>query len=219
MIERPIRQIAYFVSDVRAAALSHHHLFGSGPYFVADHIALRLSKHRGVQRLLDHSSAYGQWGGVMVEFVQQNNVGPSPFHDMYPEGSGREGIHHVALFVDDVVTEIARFNALGHPTALYAEMQSGFAFAFIDTVAKLGHMVELYAPAPALTDFYARVAHAAKTFAGGEVINDIALAEGMWNRRGAYPTASATCATLSDKRRTNRLPARRKDYPPIMRTL
>ena len=175
MIRRPIRQIAYFVPDVRAAARAHHALFGSGPYFVAEHIPLRLAKHRGIDRPLDHSSAYGQWGELMIEFVQQNNPGPSAFHDMYPEGSGREGVHHVALFVDDVQAEIARFAAAGHATALYAEMNDGFAFAFIDTAQSLGHMVELYAPVPSLTDFYAMVAAAAETFDGGEVIVDIAF--------------------------------------------
>lgn len=175
MIRRPIRQIAYFVPDVRAAARAHHALFGSGPYFVAEHIPLRLAKHRGVDRSLDHSSAYGQWGELMIEFVQQNNPGPSAFHDMYPEGSGREGVHHVALFVDDVQEEIARFAAAGHATALYAEMNDGFAFAFIDTVASLGHMIEIYSPVPVLTDFYAMVAEAAKTFKGGDAITDIAF--------------------------------------------
>ena len=152
-MHHPIRQIAYFVPDVRAAALAHHQTFGSGPYFVAEHIPLRRAIHRGVDRMLDHSSAYGQWGAVMIEFVQQNNPGPSAFHDVYAEGSGRSGLHHVALFVDDVAAETARFAAAGHPPALQAEMADGFAFAMIDTVATHGHMLELYAPLPQLTDF------------------------------------------------------------------
>ena len=176
MIDRPIRQIAYFVPDVRAAALAHHALLGSGPYFVAEHIPLRLSVHRGVERPLDHSSAYGQWGDVMIEFVQQNNPGPSAFHDVYPEGSGREGVHHVALFVDDVDAELARFKEAGFATALRAEMNDGFVFAFVDTVASLGHMLELYAPVPSLSGFYAMVAEAAKGWDGKDVIRDIAFA-------------------------------------------
>ncbi len=175
MLHRPVRQIAYFVPDVRRAALAHHALYGSGPYFVAEHIPLRLARHCGVDRPLDHTSAYGQWGAVMIEFVQQNNAGPSAFHDLYPEGSGREGLHHVALFVDDVTAEMARFAAAGHETALYAEMNDGFAFAFIDTVATLGHMVELYAPVPALTDFYAMVADAAQGWDGSSVLTTIAF--------------------------------------------
>ena len=172
---RPIRQVAYFCADVRAAALAHHRLFGSGPYFVADHIPLATSVHRGVERPFDHSSAYGQWGEVMIEFVQQNNPGPSAMRDIYPEGSGRWGLHHVALFVDDVDAEAARLAAEGFPTAQRAVMTDGFVFAFVDTSAAYGHMVELYAPLPALTDFYAMVADASRNWHGGDVLLPITM--------------------------------------------
>ena len=169
----PIRQLAYFVPDVRAAALEHHRLFGSGPYFVANNIPLRCAFHRGVARPLDHSSAYGQWGDIMIEFVQQNNSGPSPFHDLYPEGTGTSGIHHVALFVEDVKTELARLETSGFETALYAAMNDGFVFAFVDTVSVFGHMLELYAPVPQLTSFYEMVAGAAVDFNGAEPVRTI----------------------------------------------
>jgi catechol 2,3-dioxygenase-like lactoylglutathione lyase family enzyme len=174
LIDRPIRQVAYFVPDARAAALAHNALFGSGPYFLSEHIPIERSVHRGLDRPLDHTSAYGQWGAVMVEFVQQNNPGPSAFHDMYPEGSGRSGVHHVALFVDDVDAELARFRAAGFDTAYRAEMHGGFVFAFVDTAASLGHMIELYAPVPHLVGFYAMVADAAKGWDGTDVIRDMA---------------------------------------------
>ncbi|MCW1382782.1 VOC family protein [Novosphingobium sp. KCTC 2891] len=171
----PIRQVAYFCADVRAAARAHHAAFGSGPFFVADNIPLARAVHRGVERVLDHSSAYGQWGEVMVEFVQQNNAGPSPFHDLYPEGSGRFGLHHVAVWVDDVDAAIARFDAAGAPCALRAEMNDGFVFAFADTSPTLGHMTELYTPVPVLADFYTMVSDAAKSYRGGDIIIDIAF--------------------------------------------
>jgi hypothetical protein len=158
----PIRQVAYFCADARAAARAHHDAFGSGPFFVADNIPLARSVHRGTERLLDHTSAYGQWGDVMIEFVAQNNPGPSPFHDLYPEGSGRYGLHHVAVFVDDVDAALADFASRGAPPALRAEMSDGFVWAFADTSATLGHMTELYAPTPSLTGFYAMVADAAQ---------------------------------------------------------
>ncbi len=169
----PVRQVAYFVPNVRVAALQHHERFGSGPYFVADNIPLRSATHRGVERALDHSSAYGQWGEVMIEFVQQNNNGPSTFHDIYPEGSGRFGFHHVALFVDDVDRACKRYAADGFQTAFRAEMNDGFVYAFVDAVSEYGHMVELYAPLPQLTGFYDMVANAAKSFKGGDVIETI----------------------------------------------
>jgi hypothetical protein len=86
----PVRQVAYFVPDMRAAARAHSALYGSGPYFVADNIPLTLCRYRGQPGKLDHSSAYGQWGEVMIEFVQQNNPEPSVFFDRYsPRGIDR----------------------------------------------------------------------------------------------------------------------------------
>lgn len=171
----PVRQIAYFCSDVRAAALAHTQAFGSGPFFVAEHIPLRRSEHRGVPRPLDHTSAYGQWGELMVEFVQQNNPGPSVFHDLYPEGSGRGGLHHLALFVDDLPAAIAAHRAAGREVALYAEMADGFAFAMIDMVAEAGHFLELYEPRPALTGFYDMVARKASGWDGADPVRTISF--------------------------------------------
>jgi catechol 2,3-dioxygenase-like lactoylglutathione lyase family enzyme len=172
---RSVRQVAYFCADVRAAALAHHQAFGSGPYFVAENIPLASSVHRGQPHAFDHSSAYGQWGAVMIEFVQQNNPGPSAMRDLYPEGSGRWGLHHAALWVDDVDAEAARLAAAGFPLAQRSVMSDGFVFAFVDTSVAYGHMLELYAPLPALTDFYAMVADAARGWQGGEVLTTIAM--------------------------------------------
>jgi len=157
----PVRQLAYKVNDLAAAAEAHHCQFGSGPFFVARHVALASSVHRGIKQPFDHSSAYGQWGAVMVELVVQHNPHPSALHEMFPYGSGAEGLHHAALFVDDLQGEIARFAAQGAPLAQLSVTTGGTAFAFVDTRATLGHMLELYEPTPQLTGFYDFVADAA----------------------------------------------------------
>jgi len=169
----PIRQIAYFVPNIRAAAERHSALFGSGPYFVAEHIPLRRALHRGKEAALDHSSAYGQWGELMIEFVQQNNPGPSVFYDLYPDGG--EGLHHVALIVDDLAKTRAQFEAEGMETALHAEMMDGFPFLMMDAVRETGHFIELYEGVPALVDFYAMVRDASAGFDGREVIREISF--------------------------------------------
>lgn len=168
-----VRQLAYLVEDVRAAALAHHRLFGSGPYFVADHIPLRLCLHRGRPAPLDHSSAYGQWGDLMIEFVQQNNDGPSALRDLGPPGRG--ALHHVALIVDDLAAARRHFEDEGFATALYAEMMDGFPFAMMDAAARYGHMIELYEGRPQLTGFYEMVRRAAADFDGREPIRTISL--------------------------------------------
>lgn len=170
----PVRQIAYFVPDIIAAARAHMAMFGSGPYYVAEHIPLTSSFHRGKPVPLDHSSAYGQWGEVMVEFVQQNNEGPSVFRDLYAQGG--QGMHHVALIVDDLRQAMADYQAAGHEAALYAEVAPGVGFAMMDCVDTLGHFVELYEPTPQLLAVYDLVRASAADFDGTDPIRYFTLA-------------------------------------------
>jgi Glyoxalase/Bleomycin resistance protein/Dioxygenase superfamily len=170
----PVRQIAYFVPHAVAAARSHSALFGSGPYYVAEHIPLSSCQYRGRPGELDHTSAYGQWGEVMVEFVQQNNPGPSVFHDMYPPG--RQGMHHVALIVKDLPGAMRHFEAAGHVTGLYAVVKgSEVPFVMMDCVATHGHFVELYEPTEALLGFYELVRSSAQNWDGSEPIRKISF--------------------------------------------
>ena len=167
------RQIAYFVADIEQAALAHHAAFGSGPYFLVRHVPLAWSEHRGTRVTHDHSSAYGQWGAVMVEFVQQHGDDPSAFHDLYPLGSRRYGMHHIAVFVDALDVAVAHFAHAGMPLAQLSETRTGTLYAFVDASASFGHMIELYEPAPPLTRFYAKVAAAALGWNGNEPLREL----------------------------------------------
>lgn len=174
MIGLPVRQLAYKVNDLEtAAAAAHHRQFGSGPFFVLRHIALASSQHRGIARPFDHSSAYGQWGSVMVELMVQHNPDDSGLHDMFPFGSGGEGLHHAALFVDDLDAAIARFAEQAAPLVQLMVTSTGTAFAFVDTRKSLGHMLELYEPTPQLTGFYEFVAAAAQGWNGTDLIREL----------------------------------------------
>ena len=168
-----VRQLAYKVNDLEAAAAAHHRAFGSGPFFVLRHVALASSQHHGIEQPFDHSSAYGQWGSVMVELVVQHNAEPSALHEMFPYGSGTEGLHHAALFVDDLEAAIARFEREGAPLAQLSVTAGGTAFAFVDTRASLGHMLELYEPTPQLTGFYDFVTAAAQGWDGRDLIREL----------------------------------------------
>lgn len=163
----PVRQIAYFCQDAAAAAQRHAALFGSGPYFLAEHIPLSLCLYRGEPGRLDHTSAYGQWGEVMLEFVEQTGDDPSVFLDMYPDRSG--GIHHVALIVDNLRHEMARYEQAGFPVGLYAEV-GGVGFAMMDAVRDYGHFLELYEPSPSLNGIYDMVRQASIGFDGTDPI-------------------------------------------------
>jgi Glyoxalase/Bleomycin resistance protein/Dioxygenase superfamily len=173
LFRHPIRQVAYFVEDAIAAARRHAASFGSGPFYVAEHIPLTLCEHRGRSAELDHTSAYGQWGEVMIEFVQQNNEGASVFRDLYPGPGG--GFHHIALIVDDLQSSMRDFLGAGFTTALYAEVGPGVGFAMMDCVREYGHFVELYEPTPVLLGVYELVRSSAQGFDGVDLIRSFKL--------------------------------------------
>jgi hypothetical protein len=162
----PVRQLAYKIKNLEMAIVRYNRRFGSGPFFVARNIALASSQHRGVEQSFDHSSAYGQWGSVMVELVVQHNSDPSALHDVFPWGTDKEGLHHTALFVDDLAVSIGRFSADGMPMAQLSVTAGGTAFALMGSTASMGHMLELYEPTPQLTGFYDMVAKAAQGWDG-----------------------------------------------------
>ncbi|TDI93739.1 MAG: VOC family protein [Chloroflexi bacterium] len=162
-----IVQIAYFVSDIEAAAERLHAMLGVGPFFVAHHIELINVRYRGEPAELDHSSAYVQAGPVMLELVQQNGEYASPFRDMY--APGESGIHHTAAFVADLDATLERYARDGYETALYAETGTGVRFAFVDARPLLGHMLEFYEESAVIRGFYALVAERAASWDGKEL--------------------------------------------------
>lgn len=161
-------QIAYFVNDIRKAALDAVEQYGAGPFFVNENIELSWAEHRGEPANFVHSSAFGQWGRLMVEFVRQEDDSlNTPFRDMFKKGE--EGLHHMAIFVDDMDDAIAHFESKGMPLATRATtLKGGADFGFIDATASLGHMIEIYPDTPGLRGFYDLVRDASINWKGDD---------------------------------------------------
>jgi hypothetical protein len=164
-------QIAYFVNDIRKAARRMSSITGAGPFYVIENIELEWSIHRNKPCSFVHSSAYGQWGNIMLELVQQEGEGPSPFRDIYK--AGEEGVHHIACFVDSIDETILQYEEMGFPLATRAKAKLGTEFAFIDTSKSLGHMLEIYSPNETLSGFYNLVKEAALSWDGVNIFRDI----------------------------------------------
>lgn len=166
-----IVQVAYFVTDIRASAQHMANTFGAGPFYVLDNIQLAWGEHRGERCDFVHSSAYGQWGQVMMELVQQISPGPSPFRDLY--APGESGLHHVATMVDSLPDAYTEFAKAGYPVATRAETLTGTEFAFLDATASLGHFIEVYERSEALLGFYDFVDQAALDWDGQEPVRTL----------------------------------------------
>ncbi len=168
MLNYPIVQVAYHVSDSVKAAEKMAKLYGAGPFFLNERIELEWGIHRGREQKFLHTSAFGQWGSVMLELLQQDEEGPSPFRDMY--APGEEGIHHTAMIVDSMASAYADCEAAGYEIAAKAMTFGGAEFAFVDTVCELGHMIEIYERSEGLLGFYEMVRQASIDWDGSNLI-------------------------------------------------
>jgi hypothetical protein len=158
-------QIAYAVGDVTEAA-RRWVARGVGPFFVREHIEVTNVRIRGAAASFDHSSAYAQWGGLMIELIHQHHGGPEPV-----VSSG--GIHHVAHFVDDFAAAAAQLASTGHAEVLYAETTTGMPFAFHDALDECGHLIEIYERTAPLARFYDMVRAASVGWNGADPVRHL----------------------------------------------
>lgn len=157
--QRPV-QIAYPVDEVVTAAARFSERTGAGPFFVMRHIPVTASRVRGQEAPFDHSSAYGQWGDVMVELVQEHTPA------LVTPGSG---VHHMAFMVPSLHDALAGCAQRGWTEVLWAHTGAGQEFAFAHA-PELGHLVEMYEPSERLLGFYERVARAAAGWDGSDPV-------------------------------------------------
>lgn len=141
-------QIAYAVGDLHAA-VHHWESRGVGPFVLREHIEVDNARVFGEPGVFDHSSAYGQWGELMVELIHQHNPGEVPV-------VGTSGVHHVATFVDDFEEAHAALIEAGHEEVMYAEA-GGMPFAFMDARKEMGHHLEIYEGTDRLRAFFAQI--------------------------------------------------------------
>lgn len=167
----PPVQIAYAVTDVADAASRWATELGAGPFFVNEHIELHDVVHRGRPADFDHTSAYGQWGAVMVELVHDHGTGPSVVRDRFAPDEG--GLHHLAFIVDDLDGTVRALSAAGHEVVMTARTVGGTTFHFVDLVASHGHFVELYERSARLERFYGMVAAAADGWDGRDPVRPL----------------------------------------------
>jgi len=156
-------QVAYGIdpgAGIESAARWWVEHQGAGPFFVRHHIPVtEVALAGGRPGTFDHSSAYGQWGGLMVELVA--------IHD--PPELRSVGLHHVAHVVDSYAHASSELTARGWPPVLQATAGTT-RFAFHDARADLGHLIEIYPASDALLGFYRMVARAADGWDGADPV-------------------------------------------------
>lgn len=163
------------MDDIRKAAERHHALFGSGPFFVGDKYSVAANL-QGTEVEFTHSVAFGQWGEMQVELLQVHDGRPSILNMRHPYGSGRYGIHHVAIIADDLDSATRDLEMSGFPVFFRHDMtEVNLRTIMVDSWESQGHFLELYQKSPFINEFYDLIAGAAKDFTGKDLFRPLVL--------------------------------------------
>ena len=158
-----IIQFAWVVPNLEAAARHWHQSLGVGPFLVNERLQLDVPRYRGQPASTEFSTAVAQSGEYQIELIEQHDDGRSAYRDLVP--AGQTGFHHNAFIAENFDRALARYT--GNDVAVAADGRFGdMRYAYVDTSATLGHMIEIIEEKPALLAFFGAIRKAAKRWDG-----------------------------------------------------
>jgi len=151
-----IMQVAYVVEDLEKAMQHWTNTMGIGPFFLFEHFALEDYRYRGKPSDLDITLAMAFSGSMAFELIVQHSTSPSVYTEVI-ESRGY-GFHHWAVSTTSFDDDLARHVADGNDEVLYGRVApvDGRA-AYVDTMAKLGGMIELIEMNPAVEGLFSAI--------------------------------------------------------------
>ena len=167
VLNRPIFQYAYFVSDIDTAAMNWVKLFGAGPFFRVPHHTVTTDprgyfRYRGDTTESDVSYAFAYCGPVQIQLIQQHDDLPSIYTEMYAKG--QEGFHHVGILSAEFERDKADFLAQGLDLAV--EMWAVADVVYFNAVKQVGCFVEVHGDNEGIREVFKRWKHAHDTWDG-----------------------------------------------------
>ncbi|MGB8879358.1 MAG: VOC family protein [Solirubrobacteraceae bacterium] len=160
-----IHHVGYVVEDVRRDVPRFAGATGAGPFFAFEHIVFEEVTYRGEPADYDHSSAFGQWGPILVELTAVHDVRPAGLRDAFVKPGG--GVGHVGFFADSLSDEVAHLRASGL-TPFHTGRTGPVSVVWLDGGELFGHPVEVLQRRDELQGFYAMVRDASRDWDGDE---------------------------------------------------
>jgi len=162
-----IMQFAYTVPDLEQAVVKWSRTLGIGPFFVLDGSVLEDTRYYGVPTALALRAALSFSGSMCIELIEQRDETPSVYLDV--TRARGHGFHHWALSTGEFDRELAQREAEGVRVGFSGRVTLGGRFAYLDTLAALGGMIELIEMNPAVEAFFSHLRDAAAAWNGRDL--------------------------------------------------
>jgi catechol 2,3-dioxygenase-like lactoylglutathione lyase family enzyme len=160
---RRVMQACWSVPDIREACRKWTETMGIGPFYLFENLHVDSVNYRGTPTSTTFSIAMAQAGGIQIELVEQHCDNPSAYRDLVAKGAN--GFHHIAIYVEDYDAALKHYTDKGFVAAIdgcFGEMR----FAYVDTSAAIGCMVEIIEHHSIQDEIFARVIEGAANWDG-----------------------------------------------------
>jgi hypothetical protein len=164
-------QNAWVVADFESAVTHWAERFGVGPFYAMDYESAPELQYRGTPGKLRMQVAWAQAGDVQIELINPVSPEPNVYRDLVPQGQTR--FHHVCLWSSDYEADLSAMNGAGYATAM-ASGPANARFAYFDTSADNGHMIEILEAEPGMQALFARVAEEGRSWKGDRPLRPFA---------------------------------------------
>lgn len=167
--DRTIFQNAWVVDDLEAAMHHWIRICNVGPFFVLDHDSDIVDvTYRGRPSSLSMRLAIAQAGPVQIELVEPTGDTANCYRDTIRPGI--VGFHHVCTWTRDIDADIAHYESLGYVAANTGRVRDSVRFAYFDTAAALGCMVEIIEHTPEVEAIFRMIAEEGRNWDGKDPI-------------------------------------------------
>lgn len=135
-----VMQHGYIVSDIEKTAMEWVERVGAGPFYILDRNVMDDYHYRGKRMTIELKLAFGYWGPVQVELIQQINDADS----FYVEAArtGIDKLNHLACTVSGLDALLER-RKLKDRVIHSGRMDSGVSFVYLENYAPGGLHLEL----------------------------------------------------------------------------
>jgi len=170
--ERGIIQMAYVVSDIRAAMAQWTLDLHVGPWFLLDHFTGDDPEYRGAPSRAAVTLAMAFAGHMQIELLQPLDDHPSVYREAI--SAQGYGFHHYGVGSRDFDGDIARYEERGYEVAFRAGVPTGGSVCYMDTRGALPGFVEIIEIGPVMESTFAAFYGASLGWDGSDPIRPFA---------------------------------------------
>ena len=164
-----VMQLSFMSRDFDGALRFWTEVMGAGPFFLTDRVVAEELLYRGEPSPIDFRVAIGYWGSLQIELVDQRNDAPSIYREW--RDSGREGLHHVCILVDDLDLARAACAAASAPILQEGRLPAGVGrFLYAEPPGGPEVLLEIMEPSAAMLAAFSHMQEAARDWDGRDPV-------------------------------------------------